>query len=83
VIKRRKKEEVMRLEHLTLANFKGVSRFVFAPDGKDRTVFGDNGTGKTTLADAMCWLLTGKDARGNAQFEIKSLDAEGRAASGL
>ena len=40
-------------------------------------VFGDNETGKTTLFDAYCWLLFGKDSRNQAEFAIKTLNADG------
>ena len=69
----------MKLLKLQLENFKGVRQFTFSPDGFSATVFGDNGTGKTTLADAYFWLLTGKDSAGRSDntFSVKPLGAEG------
>jgi len=66
----------IKLLELKLKNFKGFS-FVFSPHGSDADVFGDNSTGKTTLADAFSWLLFDKDSLGRSDFAIKNLDAAG------
>ena len=68
----------MRLISLKISNFKGIREFSLPADGQDITVAGDNGTGKTTLADAFSWLLFGKDSLGRSDFEIGPLDADGR-----
>jgi len=73
----------MRLLRLTLTNFKGIKHFTLEPNGDDISIYGDNATGKTTIADAISWLLFGKDSRGNAQFEIKTLGPDGEALHGL
>jgi len=39
-------------------------------------VFGYNGTGKSRLKDAYHWLLTGKNAAGETQFDIKDVYAD-------
>jgi len=40
----------------------------------DRNVFsGPNGSGKTRIPDAVSWCLTGKDTKGKADSEIKSI----------
>ena len=53
----------MRLLSLALRNFKGHKNLEFAFD--DITILsGANGTGKTSVFDAFCWLLTGKDSLG-------------------
>jgi len=67
----------MRLVELRLRNFKGVKNFTFRPDGKNATISGRNGTGKTTVADACSWLLFDKDSLGNKQFSLKTLDGTG------
>ena len=64
----------MKLMTLRLRNFQGVEDFELNASGADISVFGDNGTGKTTLANACSWLLFGKDSKGNAQFDLKPLD---------
>ena len=35
------------------------------------SIYGDNATGKTTVYDALTWLLFGKDSSGSAKFSIK------------
>lgn len=64
----------IKLIKLRLSNFKGIREFVLDAQGKDVRVYGDNGTGKTTLSDAWHWLLFGKDSKDQANFEIKTLD---------
>lgn len=62
----------MKLVQLNLQNFKGIEfgDFRFS----DNTIIrGDNATGKTTVFDALCWLLFGKDSLDRADFQIKTL----------
>jgi len=68
----------MELIKLVMKNFKGLSDFIIEPRGETVELFGDNGTGKTTIADAFFWLLFGKDSLNSAQFEIKPLGADGK-----
>lgn len=68
----------MKLLILKLRNFKGVKSFTLDTQGGDVAVFGKNGTGKTTLADAFMWLLFDKDSCNRKQFDIKTLDADNR-----
>lgn len=63
----------MRLIKLELLNFKGLEQFEFEFEGLSATIRGDNATGKTTLFDAMCWLLFGKDSLDRADFQIKTI----------
>jgi DNA repair exonuclease SbcCD ATPase subunit len=63
----------MRLQKLVLKNFKGLRDFKFFPMGDDASIYGDNGTGKTTVMDAFVWLLTDKDSLNSANFGIKTL----------
>lgn len=65
------------LLRLTLSNFKGCKYFELDIDGKNANVYGDNGTFKTTLYDALLWLFFGKDSSFKTQFEIKTLNADG------
>jgi len=73
----------MILKSLELTNFKGIKHFVFKPDGKNMNVYGDNGTGKTTLYDAFLWLLFDKDSQNRSTFAIKTLDKNGEPVHGL
>lgn len=67
----------LQLIRLTLKNFKGCRDLTIEPSGRDINIYGDNATGKTTIADAFCWLLGGKDSHGAASFDLKTLDANG------
>jgi len=74
----------MRLMEITLRNFKGQSGFTMNPAGADADVYGDNACGKTTIADALFWLLFDKDSQNRKDFEIKTIDPKtGEAIHGL
>ena len=66
----------MKLNRLSIKNFKGISSFEITPAGKPLSIYGDNATGKTTLFDSFTWLLFGKDSLNSAQFEIKPIGSE-------
>lgn len=68
----------IRLTKLVLNNFKGLKWLELDAGGKSLSVYGDNGTGKTTIADAFSWLLFGKDSAGRSDFDIKTLDTDGK-----
>ena len=68
------------IQRLTLANFKGCHSLTLDFQGRDCSIYGDNATGKTTVYDAFCWLLFGKDSSGAAKFDIKPLDETGAVA---
>jgi len=67
----------LRLLSLSLKNFKGIREFLLDTRGENAKVFGDNGTGKTTVPDAFTWLLFDKDSQNKKEFAIKTLDAAG------
>jgi predicted nucleic acid-binding Zn-ribbon protein len=69
----------LRLQKLTLENFRGLKAITITPEGEDFTIAGDNRLGKTTCGDGITWLLFGKDMQGrsDAKFALKTLDAEG------
>ena len=66
------------IKQITLQNFKGCKNDTYAFDGKNVTVCGVNGSGKTTIFDAFTWLLFGKDSLDNAKFEVRPLDKDGK-----
>ena len=68
----------MKIKSLALQNFKGCRNSTYTFDGKNVTVCGANGSGKTTIFDAFTWLLFGKDSLDNAKFEIRPLDKDGK-----
>lgn len=67
----------IRIKELEIINFKGIKslKLDFGTDG-NRSIYGANGTGKTTIFDAFTWLLFNKDSQGRNDFEIKHLDPE-------
>ena len=66
------------IKKIDLQNFKGSKNATYTFDGKNVTVCGANGSGKTTIFDAFTWLLFGKDSLDNAKFEIRPLDNNGK-----
>lgn len=66
------------IKQIVLQNFKGCNNATYTFDGKNVTVCGANGSGKTTIFDAFTWLLFGRDSLDNAKFEIRPLDKDGK-----
>lgn len=66
----------IKLDSITIRNFKGISQFELTPLGKDLALYGDNGTGKTTVYDAFLWCLFGKNSQdqSDTKFDWKPLD---------
>ena len=52
----------MKILNLKMSNFRGIKAMEINFDGKDTDIFGANGTGKTTVANAICWLLLDRPA---------------------
>lgn len=69
----------IQLKKLTMHYFKGICdlEIEFGPGATD--IFGENGAGKTTIKDALLWLLFGKDSSDRKDFEVKTLDENNRA----
>lgn len=69
----------IRLMKLELHNFKCHAHLELNFNGKDTSIYGDNATGKTTIYDALMWLLFSKDSHGNGEknIEIKPLGENG------
>ena len=61
----------MKIHRLTLANFQGIQAASFTFDGYSAEIFGDNATGKTTIANAWSWLLFDRPATGEKGFSPK------------
>ena len=67
----------MKILSLTLENFRGIKSLTVDFDGKDADVLGANGTGKTTIANAICWILIDRPATEEADFDPKTTGAHG------
>ena len=70
----------IKLNYLHLQNFKGIKDFKLITDGKNTNIYGDNNTGKSTLADAWNWLLFDKNNENTSDtsFKIKPQNALGQ-----
>lgn len=68
-----KEEGLMKIQEMKLNNFRGIKELTVNFDGKNAAIFGANGTGKTTVANAICWLLTGKSVTGEKNFSPKTV----------
>ena len=69
----------IEIKRLRLENFKCHRQMTLDFDGRNAAIYGDNATGKTSIYDALTWLLFGKDSLGNGEknIEIKPLDSTG------
>lgn len=69
----------IRIKRLSLENFKCHKCLKLDFEGGNASIYGDNASGKTSIYDALTWLLFGKDSQGNGEknIEIKPLDANG------
>jgi DNA repair exonuclease SbcCD ATPase subunit len=75
----------MKLKKLALRYFKGIKDFTIdeVAECNNLSILGANGSGKTTIMDAITWLLFDKDSLGRKDFEIKTLDTSGEALHNL
>lgn len=68
----------MKLLQLTLNNFQGIKNLVFDfPDGRSASIYGDNATGKTTVYNALTWLLFDKASTAAKNFTPKTKGPDG------
>lgn len=67
----------MKIISLKLENFQGIRQLELNLDGKNASIYGDNATGKTTIANAWSWLLFGKPASDIKNFSPKTKDGLG------
>lgn len=50
----------MKILKMRLENFQGVKELEIDPQGESSAIYGDNGTGKSTVYNAFTWLMYGK-----------------------
>ena len=69
----------IKIKRLALENFKCHKAMELDFEGGNASIYGDNASGKTSIYDALTWLLFGKDSQGNGEknIEIKPLDPNG------
>ena len=70
----------IEFKHVSIKDFQGIEHFEF--DFKEGTtrIFGTNATGKSSVIDAILWVITGKNQKDqvDSSFEIVPLDKESR-----
>ena len=70
-----------RITGMHIENFKGIKDIELSFDQDATHVCGRNGSGKSSLVDAFCWVLFNTDSKGNApgsdNFREKPLDDNG------
>lgn len=69
----------IKIMQLRLENFKCHRLLELDLQGNSATIYGDNAAGKTSIYDALTWLLFGKDSAGNGEknIDVKPLDSTG------
>ena len=67
----------LTLKKLSLTNFKGIKAKEIE-FGDITSISGMNALGKSTIFDSFTWLVSGKDQFNRADFEIKTLDKNGK-----
>ena len=69
----------IKIKRLSMENFKCHRNLTLTFNGGNASIYGDNASGKTSIYDALTWLLFGKDSAGNGEknIEIKPLDENG------
>jgi len=65
----------MKITQLHLENFRGIKELDIDFGPTVTNIYGANGTGKTTIANAVSWLLFGKAATGEKDFNPKTVGA--------
>lgn len=71
----------IEIKRLIIDNFKGITHLDIDLDGANANIYGANGTGKTSIQDAYCWLMYNKDSKGRTDFAIKPLNSMGEVAN--
>ena len=63
----------MKLLKMKLENFQGIKSLELDMQGKDYSVYGDNGTGKSTIYNAFTWLMYGKPSTQEKNYTPKTI----------
>lgn len=68
----------IKFKKIRIRNFRGLVNFEANLDGQSVRIAGANGLGKSSVADAITWVLFGKDSRRRTAFPIDPVDDAGR-----
>lgn len=63
--------KTIRIKSMRISNFKGIRSFE-TEFGDETSIYGYNGLGKSTIADAFSWCLWGKDQQDRKDHEVKN-----------
>lgn len=75
--------KTIKIKSLELLNFKGIRDLKIGFSDGVTNISGKNGSGKTTIFDAFTYVLFGKDSKDRKDFNIKTLDGNGKAVAKL
>lgn len=68
----------IKFKKVKIRNFRGLVSFDANLEGRSVRISGANGLGKSSVADAITWVLFGKDSRRRTAFPIDPVDDAGR-----
>lgn len=68
----------IKFKKIRIRNFRGLVSFDANLEGRPVRISGANGLGKSSVADAITWVLFGKDSRRRTAFPIDPVDDAGR-----
>ena len=72
----------IEIKRISIKNFKGI-REMAVPFFESTEISGKNASGKTTIFDALTWVLFNKDSDDNEKFAIRPLNADGTTVDGV
>ena len=67
----------IKIKSILIQNFKGIKDIKIEFGGKVTNILGQNGSGKSTIADAFHWCIFNKNSKGEEKFAIRPLNENG------
>lgn len=67
----------IKISSIDISYFKGIKSLHLDFSDDITRIYGENGSGKSTICDAFLWVLFGRNSEGYAQFSIKTLAPDG------
>lgn len=67
----------IKFKSISISNFKGIGNLEINFNDGATTISGQNATGKTSVLDAISWILFDKNSCGDSKFELRPLDKDG------
>lgn len=66
------------INSIDISFFKGIKHLHLDLNDDLTNIYGENGTGKSTICDAILWTLFNRNSEGSAKFSIKTFDTDGK-----